>query len=341
MQVSVMLARFPGNFSEHPRSSDWVIDTYHKCKIDPRISRVERWWKSDTPITMSRNEACSYALQLNMDYIAMIDSDMHPDAYVGMDPSAKPFWDSSLEFLLKQKEPCMIAVPYCGPPPHENIYVFEWTDFNDDQDRKWRLDQFSRSQAALMQGITEVGALPTGLCIIDLRIFKTLAVPWFDYEWKDDGKKCTLCGQPKPGPRKEKASTEDVYFSRNAGMIGFPTYCNWDAWAGHIKPKTVGKPNPTCKDEVHRTFQEAVARGINREDRIVQVGNVRPKRPPEGAKIVTENGSGFFPKDFEAIAPKRVLPAAKVEQIYGMEADAILGNVKQAGRKDGDDDGII
>jgi hypothetical protein len=38
------------------------------------------------------------------------------------------------------------------------------------------------------------------------------------------------------------ASTEDVAFSRDLTYAGVPLFCAWQSWAGHIKPKMVGKP---------------------------------------------------------------------------------------------------
>jgi hypothetical protein len=36
--------------------------------------------------------------------------------------------------------------------------------------------------------------------------------------------------------------TRDLSFA-GAEKLGYnPVYCNWDAWAGHWKPKCVGKP---------------------------------------------------------------------------------------------------
>ena len=85
----VMFARFPGGNSEHPASSDWVMDSIVKAIADPRIGKgnIKRAWVADTPITMSRNRVVKQALELEMDYLCMIDSDMQPDL-PGEDPFA-------------------------------------------------------------------------------------------------------------------------------------------------------------------------------------------------------------------------------------------------------------
>jgi hypothetical protein len=59
--------------------------------------------------------------------------------------------------------------------------------------------------------------------------------PWFYYEHPDIY-------------QSQKASTEDVTMTRDVSLVGTqklgynPVFCNWDAWAGHWKPKCVGKP---------------------------------------------------------------------------------------------------
>jgi hypothetical protein len=60
---------------------------------------------------------------------------------------------------------------------------------------------------------------------------------WFYYEYEDG--ECT-----------HKASTEDCTNTREIQLAGIEkhgepvVFCNWDSWAGHYKPKCVGKPTP-------------------------------------------------------------------------------------------------
>lgn len=305
MQVSFMFARFPGNYSEHPKSSGWIMETALKAAKDPRISHVEPWWKADTPITMVRNEACYVAREKKLDYILMIDSDMDPDCEFGT-TGFQPFWESTLEFLLKNRHDYVgVGAPYCGPPPHENIYVFEWYEMaGQEHEPFWRLDQFSRPRAASMGGIQEVGALPTGLYVMDTRILDVVPEPWFDYEYDKDGPKCPHCGLNAPGYRIQKATTEDVFFTRNASILGCPQYCNWDAWAGHIKLKTVRKPQPWYKSDVNRAVRQAMERGINRNEKIITIGPKKPKRPP---------------KDFPRVDKEIRIEAPKAGNISGVK----------------------
>jgi hypothetical protein len=199
---------------------------------------------------MTRNQALVRAEAAGVDYVVMIDSDMHPDVLNPHENKwVKPFWGSSWEYMLENR--CgMIAAPYCGPPPEECVYVFRW---NTQQDQRpnpnMRLEMYDRDTASKMRGIQRAAALATGLCIINMKAvleLKKRPGPWFDYEWKDRNGaaevKCEHCLSPIPGERVDKGSTEDVFFSRNLDYAGWPIYCNWDAWAGHYKLKLVGPP---------------------------------------------------------------------------------------------------
>lgn len=276
MKFKVMIARFPGGASDHPDTTDWLVETVLKAKADPRIEQVLPWRIDDTPITMGRNRCIEVAKKAGVDILVMIDSDMKPDAYLsgnpqqqGHDHLARPFWDSSLDFLLQHVGPCMIAAPYCGRPPHENIFVFQWANKQSDhQNIDISVEQFTREQAALMRGVQEVAALPTGLIMIDMRAIQVLTPPYFYYEWEDK-------------TESVKASTEDVTFTRDASLAGVKCYCNWDAWAGHWKLKCVGKPIPLSVSDVRESFRDAVLRNQPSNERILMVNEgVRPRLPP-------------------------------------------------------------
>jgi hypothetical protein len=259
-----MLARFPGNNSEHPASANWAIETSIKIFKDPRFEGPMIWTKSDTPITMVRNQAVRAALEQKVDILIMLDNDMFPDMDAVHRKAPAKFWESSIEFMLNhwEKGPCIIAAPYCGPPPHENVYVFQWgtiASHDPDDGSKFKLQQYSREEAAEMGGIKEAAALPTGLCMFDMRIFsgykcpdtgvdKKLLPPWFYYEWDDEF-------------ATGKASTEDVTMTRDCSLMGIPVYCNWDAWACHIKQKAVGRPHILRPQDVAAVFKETRERG--------------------------------------------------------------------------------
>lgn len=236
-KYKVCIACFPGGGTTSMHTVPWLLETYGKMLADPRIGKgnVLFWHVADTPVTMTRNKALMFAEQHECDYVLMLDNDMRFDLPY---EDAKPFWDEAFEFALKHKGPCVIGAPYCGPPPNENVYVFRFENtMNDDPNPNFKLRPYDRHHAAELHGVQRVAALPTGLMLIDMKAVKELPHPRFYYEWTD-------------GTHTEKASTEDVTFSRDLTYAGVPLYCTWDSWAGHIKPKLVGRPQQIPSDVV-------------------------------------------------------------------------------------------
>jgi len=249
----ILFARFPGNFQENPDCTDWLVRSMIHAKLDPTVEKVMSWYKSDTPITMTRNAACEVAKSCEADFVVMVDNDMFPDRYWTKDPKAKQFFPLAFAFLKAHKGPAMIAVPYCGPPPLENIYIFRWaTSQSDHPDIDLKIDQYTREEAAVQEGIEEVAALPTGVCMFSTSALSVLTPPYFYYEWKKG-----LSGEDF---QMEKASTEDVTFSRDLAFAGVPIYCAWDCWAGHWKRKCVGKPNRINVRDVSAKYFDVVRR---------------------------------------------------------------------------------
>lgn len=257
-RYSLMLARFPGNNQEHPGSSGWLMDLLVKLKGDPRFDRIAPFRESDTPITMVRNRAVRQAMENNFDYLLMIDNDIIPDDPGS--PGARPFFDTSWQFMQKLREPCAVAAPYCGPSPHNNIFVFQWAnqvnEFREGEVNEYELAQFTREEAAKLGGIQEVAALPTGLILYDMRIFKDMPKPFFYYEWD--------CKEWQTG----KSSTEDVAQTRDMSLAWYATggkkggrvFCNWDAWCIHVKPELVRKPILLPASTVGEHFKRVIER---------------------------------------------------------------------------------
>lgn len=249
----VMFARFPYHNQESPSSADWLFKTIMACKDNPLIGPISLAKWDDTPITMNRNRSIKQALREKADILVMLDNDMYPDLYLPTDPEAKPFFDTALQHLVEHPGPCAIGAPYCGPPPHENVYVFQWADHQSDHPNKdMGLKQFTREEASKLKGIVKVAALPTGLFMLDMRAIRALQddLAYFDYEWTDES-------------QTEKASTEDVVFTRNLSLCGVPQYCAFDCWAGHWKLKCVGRPDPLTDDAVADMLRESLMRAKN------------------------------------------------------------------------------
>ena len=276
--IRLMLARFPFGRKEDPDICDWVTTTVITARHDPRIFEIIRWRKDDTPITMGRNACFEAAKKQGVDFIMMVDSDMSPDVHLPSnpyhqlpaDPTAKPFFDTTLEFLWQQRKagiPSVVGAPYCGPPPIENVYVFRWATYGNSphDEPDVRLEQYSREEAATLKGIQECAALPTGLIMFDVDCLERLDAPYTYYEWGDQAESI-------------KASTEDVTLTRDMSLGGCPQFCNWDAWAGHWKNKCVSKPLLLTTKMVGDKFKRLVMKDLG----IPYESNPIPQKSNEG-----------------------------------------------------------
>ena len=255
--------------SEHPSIRKWYSRVTRAICKDGRIGEVFEKDFVDTPITMTRNLAVRTAQAAGADVLVMVDSDQHPDCeLLAGDKLAKPWWESSFDFLYQRRMHDLLTVvgaPYCGPPPHENVYIFRWATHQSlHAQPDLRIEAYSREEAAVRAGFEEVATLPTGLIMFDLRVFDLLEPPYFYYEYTDKY-------------QSEKASTEDMTGTRDISMacsqrLGYnPLFVNWDAWAGHWKPKCVGKPRLIHVDQVSDKFAEAVRNNSRRAERLVMV----------------------------------------------------------------------
>lgn len=228
-KYKIVIAQFPGNHSTHPDVSDYVGDMIVQLLQHPDFGpgNVTRWRLADTPVTMSRNRCLVTAEEAGADYVLMVDSDMAPDLNY---PGAVPFFDAAWAHMKALGKPCVVAAPYCGPPPDEQVYTFQWVQSETgDLNPNFKIRNVGRVEAATLAGVQPAAALATGLMLIDMRAISQLPHPRFYYEWTDE-------------KQTAKASTEDVTFSRDLNMLGVPLFCAWSSWAGHWKLKRVGKP---------------------------------------------------------------------------------------------------
>lgn len=337
-KYKVVVQRFPYGSVEHTPCVDWLLKFASEVSRDPRFDVFIAPPLDDTPITMTRNRAVEIARKAEADFLLMIDSDMAPDCELGS-PLAKPFWDTTIDFMLKHQGPCVVGAPYCGPPPLENVYVFEWKNMEsnrpDNDQGGIRLDQFTREQASILGGIQEVAALPTGLIVFDMRGFEKIPPPYFSYEYQNEGELCDGCGNHKPGKQTEKASTEDVVTTRDLSLGGVPQYCNWDAWAGHRKVKTVRKPMPFTVDGIARKMQEAiVARRVGGE-RLIEIKSER-----FAAEIAAAEAKGTVPANFKVHTPMDSNGSRlglKITEGDVVHYDNAAAAFKRAGAIDGND----
>ncbi len=303
LKLNVGFSFFPyggngGISSEHPSIRAWFAATIAKCKSDSRIGDIVTKDYADTPITMMRNRAVLDARKAGCDVLVMVDSDQHPDLYLGIINRAVPFFDSSCDFLYERKRRGLvttIGAPYCGPPPQECVYVFRWTSKESQNPNiDCSLAMYSREEACAMTGIQPAAALPTGLIMFDMEVFNVtdpvhefnalrkkyplnaataLTRPWFYYEYEDIY-------------AAVKASTEDVTASRDmnlvaAAKLGYsPCYANWEAWAGHWKPKCVGMPILLTSEMINSKYAEAVLSGREQGKYMMDITTMNAAKSP-------------------------------------------------------------
>jgi hypothetical protein len=319
-KLNVLIATYPyagngGISSQADEVSDWLTDTMIKASRDPRIGRVTKQKFSDTPITMTRNASVCFAREIGADVLVMVDSDMWPDKRLKEGAAdAKPFFETSFDFLYQHYDrgPVVIGAPYCGPPPCENVYVFQWTNRESRHPgSEGRLSGYTREQAFQMAGIQHCAALPTGLIMFDMRAFELttpaakraglldrLMAPvdarlnagvsptslWMRefaqqcLDAKEQADESWFYYEWTDRFRQQKASTEDVTATRDMSLCGVavlgynPIMCNWDAWAGHWKVKCVDKPDCLTVDDVNEKYARACIEGHRRSQRYVELG---------------------------------------------------------------------
>ncbi len=205
----------------------------------------------------------------------------------------------------------------------------------DTNDKPWpvRLEAYGRMEAALLTGISNVDTGPTGLCMIDMRVFEHLSLPYFDYEWDGENKQCPHCHQAIPGKRSKKASTEDCFFFRNVALncairLGYnPVFCNWDAWAGHHKPKCVGKPNTIPSDAVGRQLHEAT--------KAPQSGvRIRKSSSPMPTRLLQVNTNGKPESNGEGVIPSAPTNAQLHAMVNGIGSPMSLEDDDEPGPDD-------
>lgn len=332
LDVFVAFFCYSGNggiASSLPEIGFWWADTFAKMNVDERIGRVKYMKLTDTPIPMTRNDAVCQAIEEGYDLILMVDSDNEPDMYLGIDPEAVPFWDSSFEFLynLPDDQPALVAAPYCGPPPHptkggeEVPYAFLWKSRESDvENPAFTIEMYSRNQAAQMAGIHPAAACATGLILYKLNCFQHIEPPYFYYEWTDRY-------------QRKKASTEDCTNTRDISLgvqkaLGVEAvHINWSAWAGHHKSKCVGKPVPIYTEQVGKRYDDAKKDNISINDRLYYLrlpdGLTESDFPPAKSELPrdleTEGESGTDEPTTEKAAEPALQKTEEIQLPPGVE----------------------
>ena len=259
-KIRVGIFRFPFDMKEMSTTVDWLARSCHYLNNHPRIETVATEAIVDTPVDMSRNRALKRAQELNLQFAVFIDSDMWPDyeflhnqGQESPEKGVQQFLPAALEFALQHDGPCVVGAPYCTSPPEERVLVMRWVTVETGAPAgNAQIKSVDRGEASLMRGFEEVAALGTGLLLIDMRAIQLLPKPWFSYEFKDDAK-------------TEKASTEDIVFTRDLHLLGVPQYCFWNAWSGHWKTKMVTKPANIPLANISEAMRKVLYDKFNRD----------------------------------------------------------------------------
>lgn len=377
VKVDVLIAQFAyagngGVAAILPELGTWLASLTQTLNKDERIGRVAVKRYGDIPLTMERNRVVRDAIEGKFDIIVMLDSDNVPDLYLGKKPWAKAFWDSSFEFAferLLRGVPSVVAAPYCGPPPHpvnggeENVYVFYSQANRTDSGQPFhRFEAYSREHASQMRGIQEMAAGPTG-CILyttsafELMEFDRRPIAQILADFKAGGLTAEQCQRRIQAQsyffyeftdqwQTRKASTEDVTNTREIAMAGQLKYgepvafCNWDAWAGHMKPHCVGMPEPIRMEQVSAVYQEAVLKGVKADESFGEVDflgatpfdpdamrqdyEIAAKAAFDHSAVEDEIEDNMPTEEScESVPAKLVNPAIKARMICGRKAHSI------------------
>lgn len=308
---NILIARMSYGWQESPDVADWVLSSMLAANKDQRIGRCITKAFNNTPTTLTRHEAVLHARRpdVDADFLWMIDADMHPDHMLCIDPTAATVtWGAFMDFAYGHypKGPFAIAAPYAGRAHNayslnENIYVFRWRGTETGSpDPRFRLDQFSREEAAERAGIERVAALPTGLILYDMRCFGDLPGEKYRKHWAPAGPNLPVRGrewQPQEPPwfyyqyedkyELRKIGTEDVTNTRDLSAMGIPQYCHWGTWAGHYKVKCVSKPVIVTSDYAGERLKRAALTTRASNERLVMIGD-SDGRPPATSRAPRE-----------------------------------------------------
>jgi hypothetical protein len=188
----------------------------------------------------------------------------------------------------------------------ENVYVFYFGNKETrDPDAPLgpiELTPYSRDHAAMMTGIHPIGAGPTGVIMYSMDSFDLFPPTYPKEQILDEllagkhAKERAIQLLNRQGwffyetdhRRTKKESTEDVTNTREIQLAGVlkhhepVVFCNWDSWAGHWKPKCVGKPTNLPIEAVCNMFRHAVESNVSVHDRGIYVDTTDSLPPYEG-----------------------------------------------------------
>ena len=224
--MKVMIARPVGFGYTQASEGTYMFNLGIALGRDERIAESWCFEIHNARIHMARNQAVDIARQRKATHILFVDPDMSPDMYAGHKdhPEAKAFLQSSFEFLMSNPL-AVIGAPALGGAPHynSNVYVREQDGKSRRASHEYCLERHKTP------AFEQVDGIGTGLMIIPTKVFDLLEKPYFDDTFLNEEK-------------SEIRFSQDLYFTTKCTDAGIPVYCNWYAWAGHVKSEVVGNP---------------------------------------------------------------------------------------------------
>jgi hypothetical protein len=132
----------------------------------------------------------------------------------------------------------------------------------------------------------------------------------FYYEWKDEWE-------------DQKASTEDVAFTRDLNYAGVPVYCNYDAWAAHVKMKVVTKPENIDVNWVPRFLSDSHKMGSDM--------GIIPERKTDTRTIRATNTFPELPKGFPIELVRKVPKPSDIDEADPIRFEADVDEFNKVG----------
>lgn len=216
---------------EHPAVGNYLFELAIQLQRDPRFQKGRMLCGYDTihRIHLSRNNAAKSALEMGSDFLLFVDSDMVVDPWldrsyldeetrkaIGVKPWAKPFFWSSLDYMLSNR--CgVIGAPAVSAPPENNLNVFLVR--GPGQASRMTHEEYANHDPCFLECL----AVGTGVMLIDCQVFKEIPHPWFEDAYDPDGQQYDVM------------QSQDARFCIKCTEAGFPVFANLYAPAGHAK----------------------------------------------------------------------------------------------------------
>lgn len=194
-------------------------------------------------IHVCRNQAVDDAREFKATHLMFMDPDIVVDAYVGLKSWAKRWWPEAWKSAIGDRKQAVLGAPYVGQAGLVQVF-----DLN--------RQRFQADDVSTRSGWERIGAIGTGLLLIDMKVFDRL---------DETGEKMPYFADAFEDWRQAKMiATQDLFFCERCRKAGIPIYVNWDCWCAHWQNQPVLSPRVDDggtqeEPEVHETPEAAIA----------------------------------------------------------------------------------